>query len=147
MGAYTICPGAPHLPEGLDPLASEADREGIRNVRTLLERWKDGTERFDRAGESVLVAVAAHTVIGVGGLSQCPTVSGALRVRRFYVSPDWRRRGVAGSLADRLVESGFTYADLLTCNAAASDAAPVFWEAMGFEPVTTEGVTHTLRRT
>lgn len=146
LGTFTICPGGPHLAEGLHVLAGDAEREGIRIVRRLIERWADGTERFDGVGEGVLVAVAGHRVIGVGALSQCPSVGGALRVRRFYVSPGWRRRGVARALAGQLIESGFAHADLLTCNAAASSAAPPFWESMGFEPVTAEGITHTLRR-
>lgn len=146
MGTFTICSGGPHLAERLGGLAEDAAREGIRIVRTLTERWIDGTERFDRVGENVLVAVAGHKVIGVGALSQCPSVGGALRVRRFYVSPGWRRRGVARALASQLIESGFAHADLLTCNAGASDAATPFWESMGFEPVTAEGITHSLRR-
>lgn len=146
VGTFSIYPGGPHVAVGLDSLAEDAERGGIRIVGTLRERWLDGTERFDRPGESILVASSNDTVIGVGGLSQCPSVEGALRVRRFYVSPRWRRRGVARSLARQLIETGFEHVDVLTCNAAASDAAPPFWESIGFESVTAEGITHLLRR-
>lgn len=62
----TICPGGPRLDTGdLRQLVEDADGEGIRNVRTLTDRWDAGTEQFDRVGERVLVAVAGATVIGV----------------------------------------------------------------------------------
>lgn len=147
MGVFTIGDGRTHLDSGgLRQLADEAEREGIRNVRTLTERWSVGTERFDRVGENVLVALAGD-IVGVGGLSQCPTVEGALRMRRFYVSPGWRRHGIGRALASDLIGSGLAHADLLTCNAAASDAAPPFWESMGFVPVAVDGITHVLTRT
>jgi len=146
VGTFTVCTAGPHLPEGLTSLADEAEGEGIRNVGVLVQRWTDGTERFDGAGERLLVAIAAGAVVGVGGLSRCPDVEGALRVRRFFVSPSWRRRGVARALATDLIDTGLTHVGIITCNARASDAAGPFWERMGFEPVHIEGITHLLRR-
>lgn len=146
MRAFAIVPAGPLLPEGVVPLAAEADREGIRNVATLVERWVDGIERYEGPGESALAAVADGEVIAVGALSRCPDVAGALRVRRFYVTPPWRRQGVARALAEELVSLGLGHAEVLTCNARASAASPPFWERMGFEPVDIAGITHVLRR-
>jgi aminoglycoside phosphotransferase (APT) family kinase protein/GNAT superfamily N-acetyltransferase len=146
VGTFTVCPAGPHLPEGLTPLAADAEREGIRNVSALVAHWVEGTTRFDRPGERLLVAVAGGDVVGVGGLTRCPDVDGALRVRRFYVSPAWRRRGVAAALATQLIDHGFAHVELITCNARASAAAGPFWEHLGFEPVPIEGITHVLRR-
>lgn len=146
MRRFSIEPAAAYVPDGLAPLAAEADSEGVRNVRAVIERWAEGSERFDRPGERLLVARADDRVIGVGGLSQCPTVPGALRMRRFYVNPTWRRRGVARALAEELIASGLAHAEVLTCNARASAAAPPFWEALGFDPVDIEGITHLRRR-
>jgi GNAT superfamily N-acetyltransferase len=125
-------------------LAEEATRQGIRNVATLLARWEDGSERYDRLGETMLVALdsAGEKVIGVGGLTQCPHVDGAMRVRRFYVATDFRRSGVARALAEQLIVHGFDFATTLTCNAKASAAAPPFWEAMGFSRSDVAGITH-----
>ena len=134
------------VPDALAALADQADAEGIRNVRAVIDRWEHGEERFDRPGEQLLVAVADDEVVGVGGLTICPTVPGAFRVRRFYVHPAWRRRGVATALASALLESWPPEVSLLTCNAQASAGAPIFWESMGFEPVDVPGITHVLRR-
>lgn len=138
-------PAAPFLPDGLRDLEREAATGGIRNVSTLISCWVDGSQRYDRPGESLLVAVDGTTnaVIGVGGLSQCPHVPNALRVRRFYVSELWRRRGVAKAMARELIDRGLSVTDTLTCNAGASAVAPPFWEALGFRPVEAEGITHT----
>lgn len=135
------------MPGGLGELAAEAQAAGIRNVTTLIDRWVDGSERFDAVGESLLVATdgVADRVVGVGGLSRCSDVAGALRVRRFYVAERWRRRGVARALATELIAGGVLHSAVLTCNAGASDAAPPFWESIGFEPVDVAGITHLLR--
>lgn len=146
--SFEVVPAKPWMPNGLSGLEAEAKSRGIRNVSALVARWMDGSERFDGPGELLLVAVdpAAGAVVGVGGLTMCPDVHGALRMRRFYVAERWRRRGVAKALAETLITAGFRSTELLTCNAGASEAAPPFWEAMGFSSADVVGITHLLRR-
>ena len=155
MGEFVIRDAEPLMPGTLATLAAESASFGIRNVSALVEQWSDGSQRFSRPGEGLLVALASTDgagdgaiddgAIGVGGLTWCPHVPDALRVRRFYVAEAWRRRGVARALAVSLLEVGSEHADVITCNARASDAAPPFWESLGFTPVDTEGITHVLR--
>ena len=151
MDEWRIAPAAGWMPHGLAALVAESHAEGIRNVDVLIERWVDGSERFDDDGEALWVAIAMtrdagddEEVVGIGGLSRCPTVPGALRVRRFYVSSSYRRRGVARSLADAAVGHATGRCHVITCNARASDAAGPFWESMGFTPVDVDGITHVL---
>ncbi len=132
--------------DDLRPLADEATSVGIRNVATLRSDWADGTQRFDGRGEQLLLAWQDQRAIGVGGLTRCPHVADALRVRRFYVAESMRRRGIARALAVRLLEDGFRTSDTITCNARASAAASPFWESLGFEPVDIDGITHVLHR-
>jgi ribosomal protein S18 acetylase RimI-like enzyme len=68
-----------------------------------------------------------------------------MRLRRLHVRPAFRRAGVARALAGAMMQQGFQAAPLLVLNAAASDAAPPFWETMGFERVDWPGITHALR--
>jgi GNAT superfamily N-acetyltransferase len=145
---FTIGPAAPQLPDGLTALRRAADDEGIRIVGTVVERWADASQRFDGPGECLLAATSdAGDVVGIGGLTACPTVAGALRVRRFYVDPGWRRLGVGRRLATAVIERGIARARLLTCNAATPPWAPAFWESMGFEPVEgVAGITHRRQR-
>lgn len=136
------------MPDGLRPLAIEAGEIGIFDVDSLITAWIAGTVRFDGPGEALLVAVddVAGTLIGVGGLTACPHLDGALRVRCFYVATARRRQGIATALASALLSSAFDHADTITCNALASATAAPFWEALGFEPTNAAGFTHVPRR-
>lgn len=147
MAAFTIAPATDQLIGELARLKSAASGEGIAVVTTVISNWNDRTQCFDGLGESLFLALDSNgTGIGVGGISRCPHVEGALRMRRFYIHPEWRRCGVARALAESLIESSLGHADLLTCNAQASLAAPPFWESLGFVATETPGITHTRRQ-
>ncbi len=147
MSEFDVAAAAPYIPDGInsaDGLEAMAVDEGVRNVSHLLSAWASGEERYDRSGEQLLVAIdkATQTVVGIGGLSLCPDVESALRVRRFYVAPNYRRRGVARALAQQLIDHGLQHTATLSCNARASAAAKPFWESMGFQQTTIAGITH-----
>ena len=57
MSDITIEAAARWLPSDLDGLRCEADDEGIGIVGVVIDRWVDGTQRYDVPGESLLVAV------------------------------------------------------------------------------------------
>ena len=140
---FEVTHAAPLMPDGVSELARIATAEGIANVQRALEMWIDGRECFEGPGETLLVALdGTGSVVGLGGLSQCPHASGALRMRRFYISPSWRRSGVATALATRLITLGLEHTTELTCNAQASKEAAPFWESLGFRPVERHGFTH-----
>jgi len=144
MSDPTTEPAAAWLPTGLDLFRREADDEGIRIVSTVVDRWIDGSQRYDQPGERLLVVRVGERIVAVGGLAWCPNVAGALRVRRFYVSPTARRQGIAQYLARELIDDSAGHTAVLTCNAMASDAAAPFWESVGFLPVDADGITHRL---
>jgi len=134
------------LPEEFDDLVAEASGEGVRNMALLAEGWQNGV-RFQDDGEALFAAFLAGTLAGVGGLSvEIGAAEPACRLRRFYVSPRFRRQGVATALASALIHEGLDSVGLLTVNAAASPAAGPFWEAQGFVADTSGPWTHVLRR-
>lgn len=134
------------LPEGFGDLVAEASGEGVRNMALLTESWQAG-ERFEGDGEALLAAFLAGELAGIGAMTPEPAAAEpARRLRRFYVRPALRRRGVATALASALIHEGFDSVRLLTVNARASDAAAPFWEAQGFEPDASGPWTHLLRR-
>lgn len=122
------------LPDGFAVLRAEARSEGVRHMDLLAEQWP----------QSDLTLFAAYTdgeLAGVGGVS--PEASEpAMRMRRLYVRPAYRRCGVGRALAGAMMQEGLQSARVLTCNARASEAAGPFWEEMGFEAVEAEGYTH-----
>jgi GNAT superfamily N-acetyltransferase len=134
------------LPEDFDDLVAEASGEGVRNMALLADGWRAGA-RFQGDGEALFAALLAGTLAGVGGLSvETGATEPARRLRRLYVSPRFRRQGVATALASALIHEGLDSVGLLTVNAAASPAAGPFWEAQGFVADTSGPWTHVLRK-
>jgi GNAT superfamily N-acetyltransferase len=134
------------LPDGFDDLVAEASGEGVRNMALLAEGWKAGA-RFQGDGEAILAAFLVGALAGIGAMSVEPAASEpARRLRRFYIRPAMRRRGVATALASALIHEGFDSVDVLTVNARASKAAAPFWEAQGFVADASGPWTHVMRK-
>jgi len=127
-----------------------AKSENINVVSNLISSWSDDKSFFGGRGEGLWIARVTESgeVIGVGGITICPTFTESRRVRRFYIAPHWRRRGVATALAHQCIERAKSAGvSTVTCHAAASATAPRFWESIGFEPVADSEITHVLHLT
>ncbi len=129
-GGVEICRIRDRLPDDIGLLCQEAVKEGYTHLSRLMAEWENHTVRFDNAGECLYCATAAGTTIAVGGLTQDNNVPGALRVRRFYVSPAHRKTGLGQHLA-RSVLSSIEGPQILTCNAP-TPGAKAFSRAVGF---------------
>ncbi len=129
------------LPVGFDGLHAEARTEGHRSLDRLAAEWAAHTTRFNRPGEALLAARVAGTLAGVGGLTLDPVMPGALRMRRFYIRPAFRRSGIARTLATILLEAPCLAGQPVTVNAGSSDAH-AFWESLGFTAGPRDGHTH-----
>ena len=129
------------LPAGLEQMRAEARAEGHRMLDTLAAEWDSGATRFARPGEALFAAYAAGTLAGIGGITQEPTIPGALRMRRFYIRPQFRRRGVGRELIIRLLDGAV--GGVITANAAAGSEP--FWETFGFVADRRDGYTHIRR--
>jgi GNAT superfamily N-acetyltransferase len=105
------------LPAGFDTLREEARAEGFRQVERLAADWTSRATRFDREGEALLAARVNGVLAGIGGLTLEPVITGAVRMRRFYVRPAFRRSGVGRELARALL-SNVSASRLITVNAA-----------------------------
>ncbi len=131
------------LPEAFDLLIAAAEAEGVKNMSLLAARWQDHTERFNSPGEKLFYATRGQDLLGVAGVSRETNLKQpAMRMRRLYVTPVMRRRGIARKLAEACILQGFAHANMLTCNARASIAAGPFWETVGFVRVDWPNVTH-----
>ena len=131
------------LPQDFDDLRRDAVSEQYRFVERLHENWSSGAMRFDGRGEVLLMAAAAGTCAGLGGLTADPCVPDALRLRRFYVRPQFRGLGLGRELAVRLLGHARNHAPRVTVNAGTAEAA-AFWERMGLLPAAQSGITHRL---
>jgi GNAT superfamily N-acetyltransferase len=132
-----------NLPAGFDALREEARAEGHLFVERLAADWEARRMRFEHKGEALLLARVTAVLAGIGGLTTEPVLPGALRMRRFYVRPLFRRAGIGRALATALLERARTTGLLVTVNAA--PASVPFWESLGFGPDMRDGHTHLYR--
>ncbi|KAA0698679.1 N-acetyltransferase [Neorhizobium sp. P12A] len=132
------------LPDDVTLLASAAEREGYEHIRRLVDEWADGLNRFSRRGERLLVAFEENDVVAIGGLTVEFSRVDWLRMRRFYVLPQYRGRGIGRMIARELLNHAKAFTDRVTVHAGDPDAA-LFWHAMGFQPMQCESYTHLYR--
>ena len=125
----------------LPAIRADALAECYDFIERLHREWQEGQTRFDGRGELLIVATVGEDEAAVGGLTIDPAVAGALRLRRFYVRPFYRGRGLGREMAERLVDHARGITRLLTVNAGTEDAAR-FWLRLGFLPSPTAGITH-----
>ncbi|MBF9033599.1 GNAT family N-acetyltransferase [Rhodobacterales bacterium HKCCE2091] len=129
MTGPDLCRVRDRLPDGFAALAAQAEAEGFAHMRRLAVDWASGVLRFDGSGEVLLSAWSGGRLVGIGGLTRDPDVSGALRMRRFHVLPGLRGQGIGTALALRLMADASAP---LTVNPG-NPAAARFWESLGFE--------------
>ena len=132
------------LPADFKAMRREARAEGHQVLDRLASDWVSGAMRFDRPGEALLAAYSDDVLAAIGGITIDPIVPDALRMRRFYVRPAFRRTGIGGEIALALLEGALQRVRVVTLNAAV-ESTP-FWESLGFVPQARDGHTHVWRQ-
>ncbi len=130
---------------GFEELQTEALREGFLFIERLREEWENGKNRFTASGEKLLGCMDRGTIVAIGGLNQDPFEcrSRIGRIRRVYVRPAWRNRGIGRAMVETLVENArtsFTALHLRTDNPAAAR----LYEGIGFSCTKASNPTHVL---
>jgi GNAT superfamily N-acetyltransferase len=130
------------LPDDLNELRNAASGEGILLVDRLVREWENGTQKFVATGECLLIARVEASLAGIGGITRDPDDPSSLRMRRFYVLPEYRRMGVGTALVRALLDRAT--GRRIGVHVGLPDAFP-FWQAMGFVPVDRMRITHEYR--
>lgn len=134
------------LPQlGWEQLRTEAREEGFLFVERLWNEWQSGENRFDAPGELICGCIDERLLVAIGGLNQDPFAgrSDVGRIRRVYVRPAWRSRGIGEALVRSLIENArtrFASLHLRTDNPAAAR----LYERIGFIRTSIENATHIL---
>ena len=121
------------LPGDFDRLRAAAAAEGWRHMDRLVAEVAAGAPVF----LALLAVREGGALLGIGGLTEEPLPDDgapALRLRRLYVRPDARRRGVGRTLASALIQEGLDSVRRLTVHTQDAQAE-AFWRAQGFELV------------
>ncbi|TAZ00803.1 GNAT family N-acetyltransferase [Rhizobium leguminosarum] len=131
------------LPQEIADLESEARQEGYLHITRLIDEWSTGDNRFQRDGERLLGAYVDDALAGIGSMTVETAMSGVLRMRRFYVRPATRGRGIGRILALALLDHARSFCTVVIVHAG-NDGAAKFWESLGFQPHGRDGYTHLL---
>ncbi len=140
--AVCIKPVVDALPASFAALQAEAHAAGYHMLDRVAAEWQSEQMRFDGTGEALLAAYCDNRLIGIGGITRDPGLCGVLRMRRFYVAEQFRRRGAARALALALLERAAAAGQAVVVNAAIGSEP--FWEALGFTQDRRHGHTHAM---
>jgi GNAT superfamily N-acetyltransferase len=130
---------------GMESLQSEALAEGYDFVQTLVEQWASAENRFDAPGEMLCGHLDQGLLVAVGGLN-CDPFAGRPdvgRIRRVYVRPAWRNKGIGRALVISLIEQARTHFRCVRLRAENADAARLY-ERIAFTPIADPDATHIL---
>ena len=117
-------------------LVAESEREGWRFVGRLADEWAAGTNRFDQPGEALFIARVGGLIIGVCGLNADPYTADVAtgRVRRLYVLPAYRGRGIGGQLVRSVLAAAAGRFRRLRVRTESLEASRLY-QRLGFQPV------------
>jgi GNAT superfamily N-acetyltransferase len=129
----------------LDELVIRSLEEGFKFVQRLRDEYESGINRFDLPGEALLLAREAWSVIAVVGLNLDPEGQpGVMRLRRFYVLPEYRRQGLGQKMLLEVIElARKAHAKTLELHTDNSQSAR-FYERNGFQRLDSSNPTHRL---
>ena len=133
------------LPETFHELLHDACTEGFDTMSVLRDEWAEGSHRFDRLGEMLVLATVDGNAAGIGGITQDFVEAGWLRMRRFYVRPAYRRLGLGRQIALHILEHALPFDRQIILHADGPDAE-AFWLTLGFVPIDRAHTTHMFRR-
>ncbi|QDQ29259.1 GNAT family N-acetyltransferase [Chitinimonas arctica] len=122
------------LPGDIEQLCLLSEGEGLRFLRRLIKDWECGDNRFDQPGEALFAVELDGQLAGVGGIN-CDCDDPHLgRVRRVYVHPDFRRRGVGTALI-RTIETHAAGRFKRLVLFTESWAAAGFYDQLAYRPI------------
>lgn len=130
---------------GLESLQAEALAEGYGFIQTLVEQWASGENRFDAPGEILCGHLDQGLLVAVGALNIDPFAGSTEvgRLRKIYVRPAWRNKGVGRGLVTTLIEQARTHFRCVRLRADNANAARLY-ERIGFAPIASPDATHIL---
>ncbi|MDP1442176.1 GNAT family N-acetyltransferase [Priestia megaterium] len=118
----------------LTNLIIESKKEGFLFLERLINDYKNGTNIFSKPGEFLYgVFNQEGSVIAIGGINKDPFSPNERigRLRRFYVSRDYRRKGVGRSLVTRILKDASEHYEIIVLYTD-TEHANKFYTSLGF---------------
>ena len=131
----------------LTDLVKESKENGFRFLERLVNDYENGTNNFNKPGESLYgVFNKEGQLIAIGGLNIDP-YSGEQqigRLRRFYVSRHYRRKGFGKLLLNKIIYDAKNHYKVLVLNTD-TEQANKFYTSLGFSEEIYPNTTHHLK--
>ncbi|QUG41210.1 GNAT family N-acetyltransferase [Psychrobacillus sp. INOP01] len=118
----------------LDSLVKQSKEEGFRFVERLINDYKNGSNTFNHFGEGLFgVFNEEGVLVAIGGLNRDPFSNEQYigRLRRFYVSKEYRGNGIGSLLLKRIVDEAKRYYKILVLHTD-TEQAERFYSSIGF---------------
>ncbi|WP_100407691.1 GNAT family N-acetyltransferase [Bacillus solitudinis] len=118
----------------LNILVKQSKEEGFRFVERLVNDYKNGTNTFNNWGEAIFgVFNEKGEMVAIGGLNKDPYSNKQYigRLRRFYVSKEYRRKGIGRLLLKRIIDEAKKYYKILVLHTDTKQADN-FYTSFGF---------------
>ena len=133
------------LDEDFDELLNASLEEGHGFLKRFKENWEAGENRFDRPGETHVVAVEGMRPVGICGLNIDPYLDNPKvgRVRHLYVHPDFRGLTIGSILVNEIIDQAKEDFKILRLRTN-DEGASAFYLKLGFETSNEEHETHRL---
>jgi GNAT superfamily N-acetyltransferase len=120
------------LPVGFVELEADAKADGHDHLIRFAAELAESPAIF----HAIFACHLDGRLAGTGAITDEPTLTSqpTWRMRRLYVHRKYRRRNVARTIANALLQEAAWNVSTVTVHAG-NDGAARFWEAIGFHPV------------
>jgi GNAT superfamily N-acetyltransferase len=127
------------LPIGFAELEADAKADGHNHLSRLAAEFAQSPAIF----HAIFACHLDGSLAGIGAITDepSPTSQPTWRMRRLYVHRKFRRRKVARTIANALLQEAACNVSIVTVHAG-NDGAARFWEAIGFSPVACRAWSH-----
>ncbi|MES5866250.1 GNAT family N-acetyltransferase [Bacillus cereus group sp. RP32] len=116
-----------------DYLVQESKEEGFNFLIKLISEYENKINIFNKTGECLYGIFQGEKLIGIGGLNEDPYSENNKngRLRRFYISKDYRRVGLGNLLLNRLLLHAEKYFKVVVLHTDTKQG-DAFYSANGF---------------
>nr|WP_242213412.1 GNAT family N-acetyltransferase [Bacillus cereus group sp. BfR-BA-01383] len=117
----------------INHLVQESKEEDFNFLAKLVNEYETGINTFNKTGECLYGIFQEEMLIGIGGLNKDPyTEDNKIgRLRRFYISKDYRRIGLGKLLLNRLLSHAEKYFQIVVLHTDTKQG-DMFYTANGF---------------
>ncbi|MFC4323236.1 GNAT family N-acetyltransferase [Litchfieldia salsa] len=118
----------------LDSLIKESKKDGFRFIERLVVDYTNGNNTFSHSGEGLFGVFSEDGVlVAIGGLNRDPfsNEQSIGRLRRFYVSKNYRRKGIGILLVTKIIDEAKRYYKTLVLHTD-TEQADKFYISLGF---------------